>query len=139
MTDTTYIKALREQWEKLHERLDLDIFITAVLTALEAERQRAERGEAAAGIIQQMYNELKGEQVPVGFAVMDENHDWHIDFCGKEHALSQGDSLFTALQNPVVLPKIRDSKYWGGVEFRCDKYQLDVQAAIEAAGGKVAK
>lgn len=45
---------------------------------------------------------LKGDQVPVGFAVMDENHDWHIDFCGKEHALSHGDSLFTAPQKPTT-------------------------------------
>ena len=32
---------------------------------------------------------------PVGYATRDENYDWHIDFCGEAHCLSQGDSLFT--------------------------------------------
>lgn len=46
---------------------------------------------------------------PVGYATRDENYDWHIDFCGETHCLSQGDSLYTTPQpahteqdNPVA-------------------------------------
>lgn len=116
----------------------------ALLDQLEAERQRAERGEASAGIIQQMYNELKGERVPVAitddmaiaFHAATADSDLGRDDMEEIKAgLRAVQELFTAPQKPVVLPKIRDSKYWSGVEFRCDKYQLDVQSAIEAAGG----
>jgi len=79
MTDTTDIKALREQWETLHERLDLDIFITTALTALEAERQRADDAHKygserdaeneslmlTVGRLRVEIAELKGDQVPV--------------------------------------------------------------------------
>ena len=47
MTDTTNISALRDQWSMLHERKDLDVFICTVLTALEAESQRADDAERA--------------------------------------------------------------------------------------------
>lgn len=90
---------------------------------------------------------LKGEQVPVAWTSQRslETKNKIVAFTDDMSALDYGVAngwtdiveLFTAPQKPVVLPKIRDSKYWGGVEFRCDKYQLDVQAAIEAAGGFV--
>lgn len=35
---------------------------------------------------------------PVGYATRDENYDWHIDFCGEAHCLSQGDSLYATPQ-----------------------------------------
>lgn len=44
------------------------------------------------------------------------------------------DALKAKLDNPVVVPAIRNSDYWGGLEFRCDKYQLHVFEAIHAAG-----
>lgn len=63
MTDTTDIKALREQWETLHERLDLDIFITTVLTALEAERQRADKSDA---MLSECLESLKAAEKELG-------------------------------------------------------------------------
>lgn len=45
------------------------VAVSHLIGLLKAERQRAERGEAAAGIIQQMHNELKGERVPVALTV----------------------------------------------------------------------
>lgn len=138
MTDTTTVASLKKQIDTAAD------IIRDLTDRLEAERQRADDRakenyrnkcdvdncmETIANLEAEIAA-LKGDQVPVGFAVMDENHDWHIDFCGKEHALSHGDSLFTAPQKPVVLP----SPYYG------DRHCLDkreVIAAIEAAGGIV--
>jgi len=98
MTDTTDIKALRAESANLmillhKEELGVEVTLTAakffddVFRLLEAERQRAERGEAAAGIIQQMYNELKGEQVPVAYFAAAPDYGWDM-FKNKEDAIA---------------------------------------------------
>lgn len=115
--------------------------IIVLLDQLEAERQRAERGEAAAAIIQQMYNELKGGQVPV--AITD---DMAIAFhaATTDSALGRDDmeeikaglqavqELFTATQKPIAVPRLEGClKQWQR-ERDCEWV-----AAIEAAGGTV--
>jgi len=114
MTDTPDIKALREQWETLNERLDLDIFITTVLTALEAERQRADAAEMAAKSYKNIAEvgcreiaALKGDQVPVAFtgsgslAAIKGGHEGHIwGIPADAHPVP----LYDRPQKPVVLP-----------------------------------
>lgn len=134
MTDTTDIAALRREVCGISRLFEAEKFIEKLIGLLEAERQRAERGEAAAAIIQQMYNELKGDQVPV--AVVELNDNLTVaEIVGDiprrkavrelyEGALVIGQELFTAPQKPVALDAdmirdanryrfLRDEDAWG--------------------------
>lgn len=84
---------------------------------LEAERQRAERGEAAAGIIQNMYNERKTEESAA---------DLYTRLLSTEETLIASTDLLSAaeaeiaalkakLENPVVLPQ----------RYVCEGYHLE--------------
>lgn len=96
MTDTTDIAALREQWETLHSRLDLDIFITTLFTALEAERQRADELQSTVGRLAQESNRLFDDRQRI-------NKNWTE--AETDNALLRDEiaALKAKLANPVVL------------------------------------
>lgn len=127
MTDTTDIAALRELLR--HESLESDHHVGVTVTTLrlllskadtlEAERQRAERGEAAAGIIQQMYNERKTEESAA---------DLYNRLLRTEETLIASTDLLSAaeaeiaalkakLANPVVFPERKKASFYSYYQF----------------------
>lgn len=141
------ILALLDQIEAERQRADdeqelnkhLDLANRASEGVNASLRRQVEKAEAELAA-------LKGEQIPVawitwhqGFRAPDDCEEYlnAYTYATKEKSCDGSDAipLFAHPAKPVVvLPKIRDSKYWNGVEIRCDKYQLDVQAVLETAG-----
>lgn len=117
---------------------------------------RAEKAEASVGVLEGIiarkeFDALKVDQVPYAYVVRRDAGDlFYASKCksqaewdAKNH---NGDlcSLFTAPQNPVVLPETYEPRMGGNYEIELvgvpdgEVYLVsDVKAAIEAAGGVV--
>ena len=128
---TTDIAALREESLNLHGKFHVDAFISALITNLEAEGQRADKlqrwkdlmleNSSVANENQRLKDEieaLKGEKMAVGEIYADRHMNTMLE--------------------PIVIKEVRWFVRMPDAGTKLFAH-LPVSIAIEAAGGKVAK